>query len=305
LNTFRKIAFGYSNHCNIKCAHCVAADEANPKAKMDLTKARALVAEMATADVKGISFTAGEPLLYLNDLIALIRLCKKYGIYSRVVTNGFWAKTRPQANDIVSALMAAGLSQLRISFSRWHQAHVSRENIVTAAASCQKLGLDYFVSFVTDLSETDAPYEQFLQDNHLKYFPEPLIYFGRAQKLNRPEVFGDYPSNQCAMNPYLEPTLDMFACCDAGSRFTETGFLHLGNLSNHSVATLYGKYETNPLYYLIKTVGLTPLASSLGMKTGEIVTYRKCELCEELFNSTKNLDRLKQLLNKEPTRWHR
>ena len=61
---------------------------------MDLTKARALVAEMATADVKGISFTAGEPLLYLNDLIALIRLCKKYGIYSRVVTNGFWAKTR-------------------------------------------------------------------------------------------------------------------------------------------------------------------------------------------------------------------
>ncbi len=80
---------------------------------MDLARAKAIVSEMASAHVKGISFTAGEPLLFLNDIVELLVVCKKNGIYSRVVTNGFWAKTPRHADDIVSELKAAGLVQLR------------------------------------------------------------------------------------------------------------------------------------------------------------------------------------------------
>jgi hypothetical protein len=34
--------------------------------------------------------------------------------------------------------------------------------------------MDYFVSFVTDFSEADDPYEQYLRDHGLTYFPEPI-----------------------------------------------------------------------------------------------------------------------------------
>lgn len=272
---------------------------------MDLLAAKAIIRQLAACNVTGISFTAGEPLLFFDDLVDLIQLCNKYSLYSRVVTNGFWAQSPQHANQTVSALKVGGLSQLRISFSRWHQAHIRRENIIHAAASCEKTGLDYFISFVTDFSRQDDTLEAFLRDNQLPYFPEAVIYFGRAGKLGRSGVFTDNPPHTCAMNPYLSPAFDMFACCDAAHRFTKTGFLSLGSLRDQSMETLFQKYEDNRLYALIKTVGLTTLASAAGFNASEIVTCRKCELCEKLFNSKTHLDRLSHLAASDGTRWTR
>lgn len=276
MNQLRKTAFGYSTQCNIKCDHCVAAPAAaghikdaagNTKdaagnikdgsghIKMELGRAKNIIKEMAAANVKAVSFTVGEPLLFLNDILSLVRLCNKHRIYSRIVSNGFWAKTPQQADNIISELKISGLSQLRLSFSRWHQAHVRRENILNAAASCQKIGLDYFISFVTDFSNADDAFEQFLKDNRLKYFPEPLLYFGRAGEFNRSQVFTDYPPHLCDINPLLSSDQNMYACCDAGNRFDETNFFFLGNLKEYTVNELFEKYEQNPLFNLIKTMG--------------------------------------------------
>jgi organic radical activating enzyme len=305
MNYTRQIAFGYSTKCNVKCDHCVAADELSQNVKMEFNKAKAIIEEMAHYNVTGISFTAGEPLLFFNDISNLIELCNKNGIYSRIVTNGFWAKTQEHSDEIVSELMVSGLAQLRISFSRWHQKNINRENIVNAASSCLKYGLDYFISFVTDFSGHDDSLEQFLRDNNLKFFPEPLIYFGRAGGFDRPRIFTDYHPNMCSMNPYLSPELDMFACCDGGNRFTKTGFLFLGNLEDHNIGELFQKKEGDILFSLIRTMGLTNIASYLGFKSSEIVKYRKCELCEKLFNSAENLSILEKSAKSYLTNWKR
>jgi len=301
----RYIAFGYSTQCNIRCRHCVAADAAPRTARMDMDRAMAIVREMARCQVAGISFTAGEPLLFLDDICRLVHICRENGIYSRVVTNSYWANTRQDADRIVSALIAVGLSQLRLSYSRWHQEHVDRENIIRAAESCQAQGLDYFVSFVTDFSPTDDAFEQFLRDHHLKFFPEPVIYFGRAGGLDRNRVSTDYRPNVCPMNPYLTPELDMFACCDGADRFSNTDFLHLGSLHTDSIDALFRKKETHPLYHFIRTMGLTNMASYLGFPAREIVRYRKCELCEALFNSKENLSALTEAAASDLMNWHR
>ena len=226
MNPIRQIAFGYSSQCNIRCGHCVAADASRGILKMDLGRAKDIIQEMARCHVTGISFTAGEPLLFSDDICQLIRVCRENGIYSRIVTNGYWARTRKHSDRMVTELISNGLSQLRLSYSRWHQEHIKRENIVNAALSCKKYGLDYFISFVTDFSKTDDSYEQFLRDHNLKFFPEPVIYFGRAGDFDRRRVFTDYRPNVCSMNPYLSPELDMFACCDgAGSFFQNTIFI--------------------------------------------------------------------------------
>ena len=289
MKKIRNIAFGYSTKCNIKCEHCVAADDESSDAIMPFDTAKAIIAEMAASNVTGISFTAGEPLLFLNEISHLIRLCKKHGIYTRVVTNGHWAGNGQRSDNMVSKLMQNGLSQLRISCSRWHQKHIRRGNLVNAVDSCKKYGLDYFISFVTEFSKQDDAFEQFLRDNSFKFFPEPLIYSGRANGFNRSGIFTDYPPNLCTMNPYLSPELDMFACCDAGTHFTETGFFYLGNHKDQNIDTLFQKKEKNILYNLIRTMGLTNMAAYIGFKASDIVKYRKCQLCEKLFNSAENL----------------
>jgi organic radical activating enzyme len=300
----RKIAFGYSTRCNIKCEHCVAAD-GRKNEKMDLLQAKDIISELANSQVQGISFTAGEPLIYLDDICELLQTCRKQKLYTRVVTNSFWAKTAQQADDYIVRLRESGLSQLRLSYSRWHQKNVARENIVNAARSCMKHRLEYFVSFVTDFSEQDDIFEEYLREHKLLFFPEPVIFSGRAELFERTPIRTDYQENCCAMNPYLAPSLDMYACCDAGSHFTNTNFFYLGNANETSLDQLFAKSETNRLYNYIRNMGISGIASFAGYRSRDIITYRKCELCEKLFNSPDMLEKLEKEATSGLTNWYR
>ncbi len=301
----RKIAFGFSDRCNIKCAHCVASGQSRKSSKMELTRAKEILADMAKAQVGAISFTAGEPFLYFNELTELISLCRELNIYTRIVSNCFWAKTSDQAKEYISTLKQCGLSQLRISSSRWHQQHVPHTNILHAAEACQYISLDYFISFVTDFSQEDDAHEEFLRKNSLKFFPEPLIYSGRAMHFQPKPLFTDYQENRCEMNPYLAPDLNVYACCDAGNHFNTTKVFYLGNLKENSIDQLFYKSENDPLFYCIRNLGISTIASFSGLKARDIVTYRKCELCEKLFNSPESLAKLKKAAQTVLPSWSR
>ncbi len=285
----RNIAFGYATRCNIRCAHCVAADAIPDNKKMELTTAKVIIRDLAAAGVTGISFTAGEPFIYFDDLLELVDLCRELALYTRVVSNGFWAHTPEAARQKLDLLQQCGLRQLRMSFSRWHQAHVPRHNILHAAQACTDIGMAYFISFVTDFSQEDDAQEHFLREHGLKFFPEPVIYAGRADGIERTALRTDYQDNRCAMNPYLAPDGTMYACCDAGSHFNTTNFFLLGNLGTHSIEQLFAASETHPLYNCIRSMGITPIASFAGIKARDIITYRKCELCKRLFDTPETL----------------
>ena len=300
----RKLAFGYTTRCNIRCRHCVAATDKPDNRKMALDKAREVIIALGQAGVGGISFSAGEPFLYIDDIKALVSLCAEIGIYTRVVTNSFWARTSDMADRMVSELKESGLCQLRLSCSRWHQEHVSRQNVVNAANSCRKFELDYYVSFVTDFSKADDAMEQFLRDCGLMFFPEPVIYAGRAKTFDQRSIMTDYQANCCQMNPYLAPDLEMYACCDAGAHFTKTHFFALGSLKTSSADQLFLRTETDRLYHLIRAMGLTQIASFSGMAAREIITYSKCELCFRLFNDPETLNRLRADIHHLEA-WHR
>lgn len=289
----RKIAFGYSTRCNVRCEHCVATQDTPVSRTMEQAQAKAVIGELAQAGVGGISFSAGEPFLYFPEMVELVKLCGHHGIYSRIVTNSFWAKSSEAADRLVVELQGNGLCQLRLSYSRWHQKNIDREYVVNAADSCRRCGLDYFVSFVTDFSPEDEPYEQFLRAQGLRFFPEPVIYAGRADSFPRRKISTDYQANCCDMNPYLTPDLEMYACCDAGSHFPATNFFYLGNLAEQTVEELFAKSESDRLYNLIRSMGISNIASYTGMSAREIITYSKCELCRKLFNTPATLARLR------------
>ena len=138
------------------------------------------------AGVGGISFSAGEPFLYFKEMVELVQLCAQHNIYSRVVTNSFWARNAEAADRLVAELKDQGLCQLRLSYSRWHQQNIPREQVLTAARSCERHGLDYFRALLRDrfFPEDDAQ-EQFLRQQGVRFFPEPMIYAGRAESFPR------------------------------------------------------------------------------------------------------------------------
>jgi hypothetical protein len=271
----------------------VATEDLQAVRKMDHDRAKEIIRELAQAGVGGISFSAGEPFLNFDEIAELVQLCSQLGIYTRIVTNSFWARTEESSDQYVSELKKNGLCQLRLSYSRWHQKNVNRNKVLNAARSCQKFGLNYFISFVTDFSKEDDLHEQFLRKHGLTFFPEPVIYAGRAESFKRRNILTDYQANCCDMNPYLSPELDMYACCDAGSSFLETNFFYLGNLNDNTPEQIFAKNETDRLYNLTRTLGLTNIASFAGMKAREIITYSKCDLCRKMFNCPDTLTQLR------------
>jgi pyruvate-formate lyase-activating enzyme len=78
--------------------------------KMDHDKAKEIISEMPQAGVGGISFSAGEPFLYFKKIAALVKLCSQIGIYTRIVTNSFWAKTAESSDHLVSELKKMGFA---------------------------------------------------------------------------------------------------------------------------------------------------------------------------------------------------
>ena len=78
-----------------------------------------------------------------------------------------------------------------------------------------------------------------------------------------------------------------------GVIFRKQTFFYLGSLNDNTLEQLFTQSETDRLYNLIRTMGITNIASFTGMKAREIITYSKCELCRKLFNSPETLTRLR------------
>ena len=82
-------------------------------------------------------------------------------------------------------------------------------------------------------------------------------------------------------------------------------FFLVGSRKEQNITDLFAKLEGNQLYGLIENMGLSAMASCIGLNAGEIVRYRKCDLCEKLFNSDENLDKLKDALQTGLPDWTR
>jgi len=222
---------------------------------MDHARAKEIVAELARAGVGGISFSAGEPFLYFKEIAELVKLCDNMGSIPGLSTNSYWATNSEAADGLTAELQENGLCQLRLSYSRWHQKNINRNNVLQAARSCEKIGLNYFVSFVTDFSPEDESYEKFLRAQGLRFFPEPVIYAGRAESFPRRIIRTDYQANCCAHEPLSHPGSGSLRLLRCREPFPATNFFYSRKPGRPNRGAALAKSETEPLYNLIRTVG--------------------------------------------------
>ena len=81
----------YTNQCNANCPQCGMRRSCKiQRSTLDKDYVKKLIDNAAGKGVKALSFTGGEPLLFLEDIIELINHASRAGIpYIRTGTNGF------------------------------------------------------------------------------------------------------------------------------------------------------------------------------------------------------------------------
>ncbi|PON12619.1 radical SAM protein [Candidatus Entotheonella serta] len=86
-----QIVIQYTDRCNASCAQCgMRKENLYPRSTAQLDEIKRLLDSAATQGIEAISFTGGEPFMYMNDILEGMRYAKHVGIrYIRTGTNGF------------------------------------------------------------------------------------------------------------------------------------------------------------------------------------------------------------------------
>ena len=107
--------------CNFQCDHCFLFSGPDAGGTFDVVSLRAALrdaAEVGTVDT--VFFEGGEPLLYFPLLAEGIRVARKLGLKTGIVTNAYWATSKEDALVWLTALRAAGLDSLTMSDDGFH-----------------------------------------------------------------------------------------------------------------------------------------------------------------------------------------
>ncbi len=86
-----QVVVQYTDHCNATCPQCGMRRTSDlPRSVLGVKQAKVIIDSAAARGISAISFTGGEPLMFLDDIVELIRHAGKAGIrYIRTGTNGF------------------------------------------------------------------------------------------------------------------------------------------------------------------------------------------------------------------------
>jgi MoaA/NifB/PqqE/SkfB family radical SAM enzyme len=119
--------------CNAKCELCYY--NCSPKQDGLMPVEMAIAAWQSLKELAGdsakVHITGGEPFLYWEHLVEILRESKKhnFGPVDMIETNGFWATDEGIVNSRLKILDELGMSRLKISCDPFHQEYVDIEPV--------------------------------------------------------------------------------------------------------------------------------------------------------------------------------
>lgn len=86
-----QVVIQYTDRCNAHCPQCgMRVSEQFARSKLPVDSVKRIIDHAAAQGVEVVSFTGGEPLLYLDEVVELVHYARRAGIrYIRTGTNGF------------------------------------------------------------------------------------------------------------------------------------------------------------------------------------------------------------------------
>ncbi|MBN2653681.1 MAG: hypothetical protein JXR79_01000 [Nitrospirae bacterium] len=117
-----------------------SADKTSPYLDSDFM-CRVIMETSMIADIRVVAFAGGEPLLKKDELLGAIRFSAGKGLWTKLITNSYWADTPDNAVLMLSELKSSGLSEINLCSDDLQQGNVAIENIKNAFWSARQLNL--------------------------------------------------------------------------------------------------------------------------------------------------------------------
>lgn len=300
--------------CTAACKNCCFGCNPNIKARLSLKEIKNYIDQAVKFYEKSIRvlvFTGGEASLLQDDLLEAIRYGSSKGLITRVVSNGFWAKTYTEAYEYLSTLKEAGLQELNFSTGDEHQEWVSYENIVNGCMASMDLGLTTVVNVeIHDNSKFDANilvkdtrlldyFDVFKYKNTLKVERGIWIPFRDNANIsyNNIKSKNDLTTQRCLslfttlpINPYSQ----LMACCGLASEHIIP--MRLGDLHKKNIKELYESQFYDLMKIWLFVDGPYKILSYIQKKRGieKKLSGHICYVCASIFQDPDNIECIKR-----------
>jgi organic radical activating enzyme len=292
------------------CAHCIT--DSSPGARGDLSWPEIEAAvRSAAGEVDGVCVTGGEPLLRREVTLKTIRLTRELGLRSSLVTNGYWARTRREADRVVAELEAAGLQKLAVSFDRYHDRLVSQDSLQTLVAAAAATSVQVQIQYCGE--QTDDAYAQAARiaaGYGVALQTARVLPFGRGRRitLRRRVEVDEVADEPCgvAVRPVLTPEGELFTCCGPARGAAAHSPLRLGIAAAGDVGSALRAGAVEPILNVIHTKGPRALFERLGPAARQRVSAGLrdpsiCSLCRAITDDEDAVGELRAQLQHE--RW--
>lgn len=301
--------------CNAACADCGTQSSPHVRTKLSTNQ---VVGAIETAAAEGFSlvvFTGGEATLAPRELRAGLKRANSLGLTTRIVTNGWWAKSNELAAIQVGALVDDGLDEINFSTGDEHVRFVPLERVLMGirAAIDRKLAPVLMIELRTDAEIT----EKSIRDSD----SFRTLLHGVAEQLKivespwmplEHERIGHYPEGSMASAHNLgrktgcdslfethtvQANGKIGICCGLGMRtVAQLQFDHIDTLASFN--DIAHRAEVDLVKLLIKQIGPERLLARLAKSNPEIQWQEryahKCQACLRVFDDPMVMDAIKQ-----------
>jgi len=308
-----------TDQCTARCAHCSMNSSPHRRARLDADRMCGYIDQaLESTAIRFVIFAGGEPLLLGEDLYRTLEHVRLRGMRSRVVTNGYWARTPAKASEVVRALRDAGLNELNLSIDDFHLPFVDARHVKLAFDAARATDFDAVIIVHCSGPNTRfnaAELDELLGERLPRMFDEEreavsfgrtttrpfvavsnstLQAIGRGAELDVGEVASveRWPEKARAIggcpwavrSPAITPEGRLVACC--GFEVAGNPILDIGDLSAASLPALLGEADQDLPINMIALEGpyaimdqLKELDPSLPFRPH----YRSfCELCQDI-----------------------
>lgn len=321
------ITFLTTFKCTAACENCCF--QCSPKVSkcMTLTEMKSYM-DLCLKEypsIKMVVFSGGECTLLKQDLIKIISYASAKGIRTRIVTNGWWAKSYKIAVDKIKEFKEAGLDEINFSTGDEHQEWVPFRNVRNAAVAAIRNGLLCAINIETkDNSKFDI--NKILKRDKVLYSMsaykgssncnskihiERGIWAPIKKDCKKEITYEDFKDSinfrRCEhlfstipINPYGE----VLACCGITSE--SNPYLRLGNINREDIKTIYERTFNDVLKLWLYTEGPASIASYINKKAkavdAKIKPSHACILCREIFRNPENIEILRNNIDEFSSR---
>lgn len=259
-----------------------------------------------------VVFTGGEPLLKLHDVKETIRYAHEHRLWTRIVTNSFWASTPETALHILKDLKQAGLSEINFSCDDLHQEQIPMERVGNACLAARTLDIPMLIAHkrvkngrVTPETISDflgVKLTEFIEgetnqkktDLYSSSLTIPIGHGAGSLKQDDYIIFSENPfahASPCGSilsSIIISPMKEVRICC--GMIDQRVPELTVGSLDKQTLAGIVCEGNTDLIANWLALEGPYGIMSFVREKAPEIHFQEKyvnhCHLCNDIFTRT-------------------